>query len=111
MRLHYFILFCLIKFWPELFDRYYNEYYEAWKNYRQPQKLRKFYKETLNQVANTEPVCCPSCWTVEPIAKVKTRKFTKKEQVAFDVIDKKQEFKWTENFTSPTKTKRTRKRK
>ena len=29
MRLHYFVLWCLIKVWPELFDRYFEEYQRA----------------------------------------------------------------------------------
>lgn len=29
IRMHYFILWCLIKVWPKLFLRYYAEYNEA----------------------------------------------------------------------------------
>ena len=29
MSLHYFVLWCLIKVWPKLFDRYYSEYQKA----------------------------------------------------------------------------------
>lgn len=33
MRLHFFILWLLIKFYPKLFRRYYAEYREAYETY------------------------------------------------------------------------------
>jgi hypothetical protein len=33
MRLHYYILVILVKVWPALFERYYQEYREVLRNY------------------------------------------------------------------------------
>jgi hypothetical protein len=49
MRLHYYILFILVKTWPKLFDRYFNEYSEVFIKYRRRNKMKEDYKKLIEK--------------------------------------------------------------
>jgi hypothetical protein len=33
MRLHYWLIYCLVRIWPTLFCRYFKEYHKVWNEW------------------------------------------------------------------------------